>query len=72
MAQERIVVIGDLISPDEAVVTEIRKRRPIWDTLRSVVETINPYYRRITLFEGTQEELKLKGYEIGIRIKLRW
>jgi hypothetical protein len=72
VAQERIVVIGDLIAPDEAVVTEIRKRRPIWDTLRSVIETINPYYRRITLFEGTQEELKLKGYEIGIRIKLRW
>jgi len=70
-SSEQYVVIGAL-EPDgsSVVVKAVRKKRPVLDKLLSAIGMINPYYRRITVFEGTPEEIKLKGYEVGVRIKL--
>ena len=70
-SSEQYVVIGAL-EPDgsSVVVKAVRKKRPVLDKLLSYISMINPYYRRITVFEGTPEEIKLRGYEVGVRIKL--
>lgn len=70
-SSEQYVVIGAL-EPDgsSVLVKAVRKKRPVIDKLLSYISMINPYYRRITVFEGTPEEIKLKGYEVGVRIKL--